>query len=625
MDPELVPLGGDFSLWRDFAVRSAGFPVVGLDVFGGGDEPARLREVAGDVRFTEAVTWQNPTAVDNALTKLLDGRKRKPSRTRQHEEMVASYWQRYCAKNDTIGFFGPLAWGRIVDEGPALSTRCTPVERERNVHLEAWGVQALAQTIDPDLRLPTSPYPERDLRSLLTAHPDERVRTRGTAMLERLVAARDAVAAASAAHLRTRLATLDSAFVELTGGEPVRNHGRAYGARTLAYVDCMRDLDVTLGPTLITEVRPALQTLFEACRWYCGRVQRIGMRLVEQALPGGRAPFAPLLGQLLQTLMRPSPEIAAEVAELERRLSAVLVDPDPHTIATRAAAAFADHEPGWRFSVFHSADLQIAAVSTAAVEAGDYLAVVGDVHPGNNPLIQGLFAHRHPDPSRFWRLIGDAVGPAAPILLPPFGPGLGADGRGFPACPHDAIQIAVLPETRAQDGRTWIAQELLVDGDNVVDATGELCVPAIDVFGFAIFIAGVRAFELLPEEEHARRTAVGRTVLRRESWSVPVAEVPSQPQAFAAFARERAMPRRLFAKSPLERKPLYVDSDSPLLTQILCRHVRRAAAELPRAHILFTEMLPAPADCWLDDGADRRYVSELRLVAVDETAADRTR
>ena len=33
-------------LWRDFAVRSAGFPVSGLEVFGRGDESARLREVA---------------------------------------------------------------------------------------------------------------------------------------------------------------------------------------------------------------------------------------------------------------------------------------------------------------------------------------------------------------------------------------------------------------------------------------------------------------------------------------------------------------------------------------------------------------------------------------------------
>jgi hypothetical protein len=31
---EHAPLGGDWLMWRDYAVRSAGFPVDGLDVFG---------------------------------------------------------------------------------------------------------------------------------------------------------------------------------------------------------------------------------------------------------------------------------------------------------------------------------------------------------------------------------------------------------------------------------------------------------------------------------------------------------------------------------------------------------------------------------------------------------------
>ena len=49
-----VALAGDWALWRDFAVRSAGFPVSGLEVFGAGDEGERLREVATDPLFREA-------------------------------------------------------------------------------------------------------------------------------------------------------------------------------------------------------------------------------------------------------------------------------------------------------------------------------------------------------------------------------------------------------------------------------------------------------------------------------------------------------------------------------------------------------------------------------------------
>jgi hypothetical protein len=63
---------------------------------------------------------------------------------------------------------------------------------------------------------------------------------------------------------------------------------------------------------------------------------------------------------------------------------------------------------------------------------------------------------------------------------------------------------------------------------------------------------------------------------------------------------------------------MYLDTDSPALTRIFCRHARRAAAQAPEARIRFTEMLPAPEQCWLGDPNGNRYVSELRLVAAEQ-------
>lgn len=613
-----VPLAGDWLLWRDFAVRSAGFAVSGLDAFGPGEESERLRAVARDSSFREAVTWQNPAALANALVKVADGATAKPSRARQREEIVASYWQRYCSKNDTIGFFGPLAWGRIAEDGEPLGMRSGALVRERAVHLEAWPVQALAAVLDPDLRIATGPHAERDLRAALEAHPDDALRERGLAALDRLEAARDAVAAAEPDSLRDALGALDAVFVELTGREPFRNHGRAYGARTLAYVDCMRDLDVTIGPQLLGELTAPLQVLFEAGRWYCGQVNAIGRRVVERALPGGRGPFTPVLIEVLRTLMSLPPELDDEVAELQRRFAGVLADPDPATVGARAAAAFADHQPAWRTAVHHSVDIQIAAADTTAVASGDYLAVVGDVHPGANPLMQGVFGYRHPRFADFVRLIDAEHGQRMAYLLPPWGPGLGVDARGVAVTPPGGIYIAAMPDGRAQgDVRTWLPHELLVDGDDLVDRTGELRVPLLDVFGMPIFVTGVRTFELTPDEPHAPRLTIGRTVLRRESWSVPAADLPPRPEDLPAFLRARGMPRQLFAKSPLERKPMYLDAVSPVLGRILLRHARQAAMQSPGARIRFSEMLPTPEQTWLRDPDGNRFVSELRLVAVD--------
>ncbi len=615
-----VALGGDWELWRDFAVRSAGFPASGLAAFGPDGESERLRAVAADPRFREAVTWQNPAALCNAVDKVAAGAPTKPSRARQREEIVASYWQRYCAKNDTIGFFGPLAWGQIADDGPPLSARSGALIGQRAVHLEAWAVQALAERIDPGLRIATGPRAEDDLRAQLVAHPDAALREGGLAALDRLEAARDALAAAEPAALFEALAALDAVFVELTGCAPMRNHGRAYGARTLAYVDCVRDLDVTIGPQLLADMEPALQVILEAARWYCGQVNAIGRAVIERAAPGGRVAFMPVLIEVVRTLMMLPPQIAEEAAELRRRMGALLADPDPATIAARAVAMFADHRPAWRFAVSHSVDVQIAAADAAAVAAGDYLAVVGDVHPGNNPLMQGVFAHRHPDPAGMLAAFAADVGPSVAYLLPPYGPGVGLDARGVAVPPADTIYIAAMPDSRAPGARrTWLAHELLVDGDDVVDQTGELRVPLGEVFGMPIFISAVRTFELLPEEDHAPRAAIGRTVLRRESWSVPAADVARGAEDVAGFARARGMPRRLFAKSPLERKPMYLDTESPVLGRILCRHARQAALAATDARIAFTEMLPTPEQSWLSDPGGEHYVSELRIVGVDVT------
>jgi hypothetical protein len=509
----------------------------------------------------------------------------------------------------------------VADDGPPLQTRSGALVARREVHFEAWAIQALAETLDSELRVAATPHTENELRGSLEYHPDEELRARGLAALGALEAARDVVAAARPDGLVAALAGLDTVFIELTERDATRNPGMAYGARTLCYLDCVRDLDVTLGPGFVEDVAPVLEVLFEAGRWYSGRVARVASPVIESALPDeGRGPFGPVMGRVLRTLFELGPELAAElgreVEELHGRLGALLADPDPATIGRRAVAAFADFEPGWRHSVFSSVDLQVASSDEAAVAAGDYLAVVGDVHLGGNPLIQGVFAHRHPNRDDFLADFVAAVGEGWPILIPPWTPTAGVEGRGLPATTEDMVHIAVLPETRAPaNRRTWLPGELLVDGTEVVDRTGQLRVSVRDVFALPVFITGMRMLSLLPEADHAPRVTIGKTVLRREGWNVPATDVPQRAEEVAAFARERGMPRRVFTKSPLERKPMYLDTDSPTLCRIFCRQARQLAAGPNQERLSITEMFPTPEQCWLADAADNRYVAEFRLVA----------
>jgi hypothetical protein len=116
-----------------------------------------LRSVAGGPRFREAVTWQNHGAVETGLDALLrsapDGPPR--SQTRQHEELVANYLHRYCTKNDTIGFFGPVGWARCSRDPDAIAVRPggKTLVTCRSVHFEQWSIDALASSLSKDARL----------------------------------------------------------------------------------------------------------------------------------------------------------------------------------------------------------------------------------------------------------------------------------------------------------------------------------------------------------------------------------------------------------------------------------------------------------------------------------------
>jgi hypothetical protein len=107
-----------------------------------------MRDAINDDRFREAIIWQNRHAFHNGIESLC--KKSSDTRTakqRQQESLVASYLQRYCVKNDTIGFFGPVAWASIVSDAGSLRVEPGAEMLEvRNVRFEGWCIDTLAET-----------------------------------------------------------------------------------------------------------------------------------------------------------------------------------------------------------------------------------------------------------------------------------------------------------------------------------------------------------------------------------------------------------------------------------------------------------------------------------------------
>lgn len=338
MDVHLMPLTGDWAVWRGFAVRSAGFPVEGLSVFGGEDESHRLSKVAGDPTFAEAVIWQNRSAYRTAVAKIAGSDGRSGSKRRQRDGVVAGYWQRYCAKNDTVGFFGPLAWGQIRADGPALAVRSGVLVASRQVHFESWCLEALMAAVGTDAVVPLNRRPEVELRGQLEALDD----AAALAVLDRVEAARLEVAEASAVdELLAALDGFDSLIEELTGQPPAPAEDGAEGGRTPLYLDCMRDLEVDLGPSLVSELATGLPLLLEASRWWCGRSFAHGRAIIADILSDtdDGAPLAPVFGRMFNELWELPRLLGAEVPELQERCAAIIAGGDPTATAARAEAA----------------------------------------------------------------------------------------------------------------------------------------------------------------------------------------------------------------------------------------------------------------------------------------------
>ena len=110
-----------------------------------------IRRVANIDRFQEAVIWQNRHAFHTGIASILRRPANETSRgakQRQHEELVASYLQRYCLKNDTIGFFGPVGWAQFASQGEALAAfPGQDLLATRKVYFEVWGLDALGESL----------------------------------------------------------------------------------------------------------------------------------------------------------------------------------------------------------------------------------------------------------------------------------------------------------------------------------------------------------------------------------------------------------------------------------------------------------------------------------------------
>lgn len=699
-----------------------------------------LHEIAQSERFREAVTWQNRGGVCDGINVFLNKvlLNNPTSGLRKQGQLIAKYLQRYCAKNDTIGFFGPIGWGRWVNVGADLTVY--PGQRllaTRTVYFETWAIDALSEMLARNsallpwatprplpflslsgttlylpfarpLQLPAAQatvlaacdgqktarevaqtvlatalpeltseadvfailhqlrntrriawtfevsaeewHPERALRRQLERITPESLCAETLDKLERLEAARAAVvdAAENVVQLNQALEQLETTFTALTGQAATREAGKTYAARTLVYEDCQRDIELTLGPALLQELGRPLALLLMSARWFTYTAAQFYLqafretyRKLSQKSGSPTVEFATFwsLVQPLMPVEANQPPIAPVIAEFQKRWATLLkFAPDQRRVhytsqdlQPRVQEVFHAPYAGWRSARYHSPDLLISAASPEAVLRGEYQLVLGEFHQGINTLDVVALASSHPTLSDLLRSIeADLPEPRVIPLLPR---NVAPAKRG-----HSALTLA--KDWRllfgADSGGVSAERALPIGLLVLEECDGELVVhtrdrsrtfPLLEIFDGLLSLQVGDAFKLLAPAFHTPRITIDRLVICREAWRFTPAELPwaFKKDALERFvelrrwARMHQMPRYLFVRTPHEKKPFYLDLDSPVYVEMFARLVCQArAVSTEDAVITVTEMLPDPAHCWLPDSAGNRYTSELRVIAVDQ-------
>ena len=674
MTSERPSLGSGWTLWRHALVRGAGFPFALIDdAFRSGDSAAWWR-VATDPRFREAVTWQNRPAVETAL----DGLLRKPpgtdnAKTRQQQRLVAKYLQRYCAKNDTIGFFGPIGWATVGGDahfapGPTLlSARAT--------FLEPWCVLALARAVDDETRLEAPvtvpghlrlsgakliapdavlPLTEDEVRLVRAADGRSAAALlkslgrgkRWRAVLDRLVARailrwefpvtvshepdrqrptelramRDDVARAAGdpAALGRALEALERAFEARTKIAPRR--GGTF-ARSLVFEECRRSLSMDLGTAAIERIAPALQVVLRIARWY---TFAIGTR-VARALLDAHRKRVPLPAFWRRTVPifedEVAPAIEAVSAQLQRKWRTMFGD--RQHLDVDAADAFVARQfrapcPGWPGARHHAPDLMWSARSAEELLAGGGTPVLSELHPGVTPLTTLSVLSHCPvrdELTAEW----DADFPE-PLVSP-------IPWEQFARSSHDArlakrhwhLDIGDdFASERPPEQVLRAADFDVVEDDGrllAVQRKGKLRIDLLRVFERRIKMRATAAFSLSDDAERTPRRTIGPLVVQRAQWRVE--SLPFRDRDGAAAWRETmGIPERVFVRVPGEMKPIYVDLTSPFSVDMLLRFAAGAT------RISISEMFPGPDGLWLRDAEGNAYTSELRCIAVDPRPFD---
>jgi hypothetical protein len=415
------------------------------------------------------------------------------------------------------------------------------------------------------------------------------------------------------------------------------------------YEDCVRDADLVMGSDILTEVGPALGLVLTSARWYTHEVAVRYRALLTSIYESIVAETGDSTVEYLRFWRSVEPHFAGAQttdavvdivqAELHARWRrALTIDGSEcdivrpvEEVSGAVQHLFAAPAPGWPTARFHSPDLLIAAPDIEAIRRGHFFAVLGELHAGVNTLAKPLMYALHPEADALVRASERDI-EVGRVARPETKDSFMTQRLGHCSFSAQDVQLAT-GRTRGfrPEAETVRAADLQV----TKDATGAVRIVtrdrlrSFDVVAFFeehLRYKSTTRFSILPAfsagADRSPRVTVGRLVFSHARWRYPTRSIPfhreRSPHARFVAARRWAlaqkMPRFVFAKTPNERKPYFLDFASPTCVELTSRLLRQSETAS------FAEMLPTPSDCWLRGSRGDRFTSEIRVAAVDPIA-----
>ncbi|MFC5474501.1 lantibiotic dehydratase [Paraherbaspirillum soli] len=451
-------------------------------------------------------------------------------------------------------------------------------------------------------------------------------------LLDQLEVLRQRFAAGDLALRQQTMACCEQLLAD-NGVDVNREHGKMYVGRFPFYEDCARNVQASISGALLGAIRQDLMPLMRLYDRLAGAVASELMSAYLDIRAGcgadTRCDFLSFAGELQRHRI-----VEGVIQRLRPVLRTAWQSFAGETTAVGGEIVLASHDLERLFEVFdrvglqahgalplgatvHSPDFFVAAASVAAINAGDFDIVIGEVHPTVHTVSQPVAQPFCPFNEQIRAEVSALF--AGPRLV-------AADSdRTYQRSHIDWPDVAELWQVELPGASAR------VPGERRVPA-GRLAIVACDDVLYVEDCASGRRehfLTVLPGDLHRACFALaadvlgagvgprirhGRTICKRRTWEMRADGLPSvervaeSAQGFLAWRRwaaEQQLPRYVFVKADTEPKPVFVDFCCPLSLDAL-------ASIAARAEILaVSEMLPTPDQAWLADERGN-YCTEFR-------------